>query len=203
MLKDLRNDTTVPKIATNLVYLTRADYRTDVESKILFSIFYKQPKRADHYWLLHLHVVEEPFKLEYKVDELVPGILTRVEFVVGFKVQPRLNLFFREVIDDLQKSGEYDMTSNYLSLKKHKIPGDFRFVLIDRIQNYDFDFRTFEQFIMNIYSILKRIGISDVKAFGLDSSSVLVEKVPLESEEMINEFKNRFRINRYPDNQRR
>ena len=203
ILKDLRYDTTVPKIATNLVYLTRADYKTDVESKILYSIFQKQPKRADHYWLLHLHVVEEPFKLEYTVDELIPDILTRVEFVVGFKVQPRLNLFFREVIEDLQKSGEFDVTSNYQSLKKHKIPGDFRFVLIDRIQNYDFDFRTFEQFIMNIYSILKRIGISDVKAFGLDSSSVLIEKVPLESEEMINEFKNRFRINRYPDNHRR
>jgi KUP system potassium uptake protein len=199
ILRDLRNDTTVPKIATNLVYLTRADYKTDVESKILYSIFQKQPKRADHYWLLHLHVVEEPYKLVYKVDELIPDILTRVEFVVGFKVQPRLNLFFREVIEDLQESGEFDVTSNYESLKKHKIPGDFRFVLIDRIQNYDFDFRTFEQFIMNIYSVLKRIGISDVRAFGLDSSSVLVEKVPLESEEMISEFKNRFRINRFTD----
>ncbi len=104
---------TVPKIATNLVYLTRADFKTDVESKILYSIFQKQPKRADHYWLLHLHIVEEPFKLEYKVDKLIPDILTRVEFVVGFKVQPRLNLFFREVIEDLQKSDEFDVTSNY------------------------------------------------------------------------------------------
>lgn len=199
ILKDLRNDVTVPKIATNLVYLTRADYKTDVESKILYSIFQKQPKRADHYWLLHMHIVEEPFKLEYKVDELIPDILTRVEFVVGFKVQPRLNLFFREVIEDLKKSGEFDITSNYQSLKKYNIPGDFRFVLIDRIQNYDFDFRTFDQFIMNIYNIIKRIGISDVKAFGLDSSSVLVEKVPLESEEMIKEFKHRFRINRFPE----
>jgi KUP system potassium uptake protein len=203
MLKALRNDVSVPKVATNLVYLTRADFKTDVESKILFSIFYKQPKRADHYWLLHLHIVEEPFKLEYKVDKLIPDILTRVEFVVGFKVQPRLNLFFREVIDDLQKSEEFDLTSNYESLRKYKIPGDFRFVLIDRIQNYDFDFRKFDQFIMNIYSILKRIGISDVKAFGLDSSSVLVEKVPLESEDMINEFKNRFRINRLPESRKR
>jgi KUP system potassium uptake protein len=199
VFKDLRHDTAIPKIATNLVYLTRADYKTDVESKILYSIFQKQPKRADHYWLLHLHIVEEPFKLEYKVDNLIPDILTRVEFVVGFKVQPRLNLFFREVIEDLQANHEFDVTSNYQSLRKHNIPGDFRFVLIDRIQNYDFDFHTFDQFIMNIYSIMRRIGISDVKAFGLDSSSVLVEKVPLESEEMINEFKNRFRINRLPE----
>jgi len=203
ILKDLHNDTSVPKIATNLVYLTRADYKTDVESKILYSIFQKQPKRADHYWLLHLHIVDEPFKLEYKVDKLIPDILTRVEFVVGFKVQPRLNLFFREVIEDLTKSGEFDITSNYESLRKHHIPGDFRFVLIDRIQNYDFDFRTFEQFIMNIYNIIKRIGISDVRAFGLDSSSVLIEKVPLESEDMLKEFKNRFRINRLPESQKR
>jgi KUP system potassium uptake protein len=199
VLKDLRNDVSVPKIATNLVYLTRADFNTDVEGKILYSILQKQPKRADHYWLLHLHIVDEPYKLEYTVDKIIPDILTRVEFVVGFKVQPRLNLFFREVIEDLQKSGEFDVTSNYQSLRKHNIPGDFRFVLIDRIQNYDFDFRTFDQFMMNIYNIIKRIGISDVKAFGLDSSSVLIEKVPLESEEMIKEFKTRFRINRLPE----
>jgi KUP system potassium uptake protein len=196
ILKDLRYDISIPKFATNLVYLTRADRKTDVESKILYSIINKQPKRADKYWLLHLHIVDEPRKLGYKVETLIPDVLYRVEFVVGFKVQPRLNLFFRQAIDDLVKNREVDITSNYESLRKHNITGDFRFVVIDRVQNYDFDFPAFDQFIMDFYSIIKKIGITDQKAFGLDTSNVIVEKVPLESEEILEKFRQRNKINR-------
>lgn len=193
---DLQKDKSIPKYATNLVYLTRANLRTDVESKILYSIFFRQPKRADHYWLMHLNIVEEPNRLAYKVEKIIPGVLTKIDFHVGFKVQPRMNLYFRQVIDDLLSQGEIDITSNYDSLKKHHLPGDFRFILIDRIQNYDFDFPPFDQFIMNIYSIIKRFGISDVRAFGLDSSNTVEEMVPLESEEMINRSKKLYKIDR-------
>jgi KUP system potassium uptake protein len=193
---DLQKDKSIPKYATNLVYLTRANLRTDVETKILYSIFFRQPKRADHYWLMHLNIVEEPNRLAYKVEKIIPGVLTKIDFHVGFKVQPRLNLYFRQVIDDLISQGEIDITSNYDSLKKHHLPGDFRFILIDRIQNYDFDFLPFDQFIMNIYSIIKRFGISDVRAFGLDSSNTVEEMVPLESEEMINRSKKLYKIDR-------
>lgn len=198
LLIDLRNDESIPKYATNLVFLTRANLRTDVESKILYSIFQRQPKRADHYWLLHLNIVEQPNQLAYKVEQIIPGILTKIDFHVGFKIQPRLNLFFRQVIDDMILHQEVDMESHYDSLKKHHITGDFRFVLIDRIQNYDFDFPPFDQFIMNIYNVLKRIGISDVRAFGLDSSNTVVELVPLESEEIINRSKQIYKIDRIP-----
>jgi KUP system potassium uptake protein len=195
ILTDLKSDQTVPKYATNLVYLTRADHSTDVESKIMYSIIHKQPKRADKYWFLHLHIIDEPRRMGYKVETIIPDVLVRVDFVLGFKVQPRLNLFFREVIDELVKNKEADVTSNYESLKRHNIPGDFRFVLIDRIQNYDFDFPPFDQFIMDFYNILKKIGISDVKAYGLDTSNIVVEKVPMESDAMIEKFKNIYRIN--------
>jgi KUP system potassium uptake protein len=196
MLIDLRNDTTIPKYATNLVYLTRANLKTDVESKILYSIFFRQPKRADHYWLLHLNIVEQPNCQEYKVTKLIPDVLTKIDFNIGFKVQPRMNLYFRQVIDDMINKKEFEVTSPYASLKKHHIPGDFRFVLIDRIQNYDFDFPAIDQFIMNIYNVIKRFGISDVRFFGLDSSNMIVEQVPLESEEMINRSKKLYKIDR-------
>jgi KUP system potassium uptake protein len=196
VLKDLKNDETVPKYATNLVYMTRADHKTDVESKIMYSIINKQPKRADKYWFLHLHIVDEPQKMAYKVETIIPDVLMRIDFIIGFKVQPRLNLFFREVIEELVKNNEFNVTSNYDSLKKHNIPGDFRFVLIDRIQNYDFDFPAFDQFIMDFYNIIKKIGISDIKAFGLDTSNIVVEKVPMESDAMIEKFKNIYRINK-------
>jgi KUP system potassium uptake protein len=196
ILVDLHKDETVPKFATNLVYITKANLRTDLEAKIFYSIFFRQPKRADHYWMLHLNIVEQPNRLEYKVEKIIPGILTKIDFHVGFKVQPRLNLYFRQVIDDLIKEHEFDLISHYPSLKKHNIPGDFKVILIDRIQNYDFDFTPFDQFIMNIYNIIKRFGLSDVKAFGLDSSNTTVELVPLESEEMINRSKQLYKIDR-------
>ena len=179
VLTALSHDKTVPKFATNLVYLTRADRNTEIESKVMYSIIYKQPKRADMYWFLHIHIVDSPHTLEYHVEKLIPGVLTRVEFRIGFKVNPRINLYFRQVLDELVRNGEMNPISNYDSLREHEIPADFRFVLINRIQNYDFDFRSFNQFVMDTYSVLKGLGTSDVRAYGLDTSSVLVEKVPL------------------------
>jgi KUP system potassium uptake protein len=179
IILDLSKDESVPKYATNLVYLTRADFATDIESKIIYSIINKRPKRADVYWFIHVHTVDEPHTLEYTVETIIPNVIIRVEFRLGFKVEPRINLYFKQVIDELVQKNEIDVISRYRSLKEHNIMGDFRFVVIDRIQNYDFDFRPYDQFIMDIYSILKTIGITDVKAFGLDTSNVEVEKVPL------------------------
>ena len=178
-LKDLSKDETVPKYSTHLVYLTRADYITDVEAKVIYSIFNKNPKRADTYWLLHVHITDEPRTLEYSVEKLIPGVLIRVEFRIGFKMQPRINLFFLQVLKDLVHSRELNLESSYPSLKKYHIPADFRFIIIRRVQNYDYDFRMFDQFIMDNYTMLAQLGVSDVKAYGLDTSNVLIEKVPL------------------------
>jgi KUP system potassium uptake protein len=117
--------------------------------------------------------------MEYRLQELVPKIIYRIDFHLGFKVEPRINLFFRQVIEEMVVNKEINMISRYESLKKYNITSDFKFVVIDRIQTFDFDFKAFEQFIMDIYDILKRFGISDVKAFGLDTSNVTIENVPL------------------------
>jgi KUP system potassium uptake protein len=140
--------------------------------------------------------VEQPNTLEYRVHKIIPGVMTKIDFNVGFKVQPRMNLYFRQVIDNMVSKGEFEMTCTYDSMKKYNIPPDFRFVLIDRIQNYDYDFQTFEQFIMNIYNVIKRLGIRDVRFLGLDSSNLIEEKVPLESEDMIRQAKKLYRIDR-------
>ena len=179
IILDLSKDESVPKYATNLVYLTRADFATDIETKIIYSIINKRPKRADTYWFIHVHTVDEPHALEYSVETIIPNVIIRVEFRLGFKVEPRINLYFKQVIDELVQNNEIDLISHYVSLKQHNIMGDFRFVVIDRIQNYDFDFSPFDQLIMDVYSLLKIIGITDVKAFGLDTSNVEIEKVPL------------------------
>jgi KUP system potassium uptake protein len=178
-LEDLSVDQSVPKYSTNLVYLTRADKVSDVESKVMYSIFNKSPKRADTYWLLHVHICDDPHTLEYSVDELIPGVLIRVEFRLGFKVQPRINLYFTEVLQELKKSREADLVSHHPSLRKHDVAADFRFIIIHRVQNYDFDFPGMEQYIMDHYTFLSRLALSDVKAYGLDSSNVMTEVVPL------------------------
>jgi KUP system potassium uptake protein len=179
VIKEMSHDHSIPKYATNLVFLTKANRVTDVESKIIYSILNKHPKRADLYWMLHVDILDEPHVLEYKITHIIPDILIKVDFKIGFKVQPRVNLFFRQVLEELSRNQEIDLLSRYTSLRKYSVSADFRFVVIDRIQNYDFDFPPKEQFIMDLYSIFKRFGISEVRALGLDTSNVTVETVPL------------------------
>jgi KUP system potassium uptake protein len=179
IIKALHKDQSIPKYATNLVFLTKANKTTDIETKIIYSMLNKQPKRADVYWLLHVDILDEPHVLEYRVTHLIPDVLFKIDFKIGFKVQPRINLFFRQVIEELSRNSEIDILSRYDSLRKFEIPSDFRFVVIDRIQNYDFDFPPREQFIMDFYTILKRFGISEVRSLGLDTSNVTIETVPL------------------------
>ncbi|MBN1200061.1 MAG: KUP/HAK/KT family potassium transporter [Bacteroidales bacterium] len=178
----LHSDTSIPRYATQLVFLTKANRIHDIEMKIVYSILNKQPKRAEVYWFLHVDILDEPYVHEYKVTSLIPDLLFKVDFKLGFKVQPRINLFFRQVVDEMVRNHEIDLTSPYNSLRQYKITGDFKFVLIDRIQNYDFDFSPVDQFIMDQYFWLKRLGIADLKFYGLDSSNVVEETVPLQAE---------------------
>jgi KUP system potassium uptake protein len=176
-IKDISNDESIQKFATNLVYITHADYKTDIETKILYSICNKKPKRADTYWFLHVHITDEPHTMEYSVDKIVPGVIMRVEFRLGFKVQPRINLFFKHVLQELVANHEISLESGYPSLRMHHIPADFHYVIIRRIQNYDFDFPAFQQFIMDVYRWLTKMSTTDIRAYGLDTSNVTEEKV--------------------------
>jgi len=179
LFKDIQKDSTMPRFATNLVYITRAEQATDVERKIIYSIFNKQPKRAERYWFLHINITDEPFTKEYRVRQLIPGVLYRIDFNIGFKVNPRLNRFFNHVISDLVKNREIDITSKYYSLSKHNVPSDFRFIIIDRVLTIDTELSTYDRFIMNTYDIVKSFSLSSISAYGLDTSNVVTEQVPL------------------------
>jgi KUP system potassium uptake protein len=179
LLTSLKNDTQLQKYATNLVFITRANNKKFVESKIMFSILSKFPKRADNYWFIHLNIADTPKTLEYSVENVIPGVLKRINFNIGYKVDTRINLYFRQVIEELVFSKEFDNFSNYESLRKYKINGDYRFVIIDRVVNRDFNFSKIDKLIMSVYNIIKVIGISDIRAYGLDESNVITEKVPL------------------------
>lgn len=179
IISELSEDISVPKYSSQLVYLTSANFKTEIESKIIYSIIQKEPKRADVYWLVHVDVVDEPFTREYKVEFLIPGKLIRIDFKLGFRVEQRVNLLYRKVIEELVKNGEVDITSQYTSLNKHKIAGDFRFVLLEKHLSKFSKLSLYERTVMDYYFILKRLSLSEERSFGLDSSYVDVEKVPL------------------------
>jgi KUP system potassium uptake protein len=179
LLREISGDLTVPKYATHLVYLTSADNANEIESKIIYSIFQKQPKRADIYWLLHIDVVDEPYTMEYSVNILIPDDVIRVEFKLGFRIEQKINLFFRKVVEDLVEKKEVDFTSRYASLNKRNVIGDFRFVVLEKHLSFDNQLPKYEQIVMDIYFLLKEISLSEASAFGLDTSSVTIEKVPM------------------------
>jgi len=179
ILKELSEDESVPKYASQLVYLTSANFDSEVESKIIYSILQKQPKRADVYWLVHVDVVDEPYRREYEVNFLVPNKVIRVDFKLGFRVEQQINLLFRKVVEDLVKKGEVNITSTYKSLNKHKIVGDFRFVVIEKVLSRSHKLSFYERMVMLIYNYLKEASLSEERGFGLDLSFVTVEKVPL------------------------
>jgi len=179
ILKELSEDETVPKYASQLVYLTSANFDSEVESKIIYSILQKQPKRADVYWLVHVDVVDEPYRREYEVTFLVPNKVIRIDFKLGFRVEQQINLLFRKVVEDLVKKGEVNITSTYKSLNKHKIVGDFRFVVIEKVLSRSHKLSFYERMVMLVYNYLKEASLSEERGFGLDLSFVTVEKVPL------------------------
>jgi KUP system potassium uptake protein len=179
LLQELSGDMSIPKYATHLVYLTSANNPREIESKIIYSIFNKQPKRADIYWFVHIDVTDDPYTMEYEVEIMLPNDLVRVDFRLGFRVEQRINLFFRKVVEDLVQNHEVDFTSRYTSLKQRNVIGDFRFIVLEKHLSHDNDLPADEQLIMDAYFALHSISLSEASAFGLDTSSVTIEKVPL------------------------
>jgi len=179
LLNELSNDTSIHKYATHLVYLTSANKKDEIEEKVIYSILQKLPKRADIYWFIHVDVMDEPYRCEYKVTNLVTDDVVRIDFKLGFRVAPRINQMFRTVVTDMVKNKEVDITSRYESLNKNNVIGDFKFVVIEKFFSNENELNLYENIILKIYFILKHVSVSEEKAFGLDTSNVLVEKFPL------------------------
>ncbi len=178
-LKRLSDDESIPKYSTHLVFLTGAERNSEIEQKIIYSIFQKRPKRADIYWFIHVETTDEPYTMEYKVTEVAPDDVFRITFRLGFRVQQRINLYFRKVVEDLVRNKEVDITSRYESLSQRHITGDFRFVVLEKFLSVENDFPTQEKLVMQAYFYIKQFIASEDQYFGLDTSSVKVEKVPL------------------------
>jgi KUP system potassium uptake protein len=178
MFKELSKDNSVPKTATNLVYIIKANRSDQVESKVIYSIFQKQPKRANTYWFLHVDIKDDPDNFEYSVTHIIRNF-NRVDFLLGFKVETKINLYFTEVLEDLYNSGEIKLESSYDSIRKHSLPADFQFILIDRVMTKDYQLSSIENITLALHNISRLVCISDVKALQLDSTNTIEEKVPI------------------------
>lgn len=178
-IQELSNDKTVPKYATHLVYLTSANNPKEIEHKIIYSILNKKPKRADIYWFVHVDTQDDPYTCEYKVDHIIPNDIIRVEFRLGFRMEPRLNMMFRKVVADLVANKEVNITSRYESLERNNVVGDFQFIVMEKFLSQDNELPLFERFIMKLHFWIKEWSLSEERGFGLDVSNVTIEKFPL------------------------
>ena len=189
IISDIKADESIPKYASNLVYINHASKEGAVDDKLLYSIINKQPKRADHYWLINMEFVDTPDTLEYDCETLIPNTLYNVTMHIGFRIEPRVSLYLRQVVEDLVASKKVDLTSAYPSLRKNGIPGDFRFIIIHRVYYPENSVNRQQNLLMNLYSLISKIGIDDPKALGLDTSMVVVERVPLIINHRINNIR--------------
>jgi KUP system potassium uptake protein len=178
-LEALSRDESVPKYATHLVYLTGAPFPKLIESKVVYSLFHVHPKRADVYWFIHVNVLDVPYTTEYEVTTLIPKKVFRIDFNLGFRVEPRVNLFFKKIIEDMANRGEVDPLSRYGSLRANDIQGDTRFVVLHKELSFESDLPWLDKMLMEGYFVLKKVSLSEERSFGLDTSSVTKELVPL------------------------
>ncbi len=179
VISAIKADREIPKFASNVIYFSRSADSSQIESKLLHSIINRQPKRADHYWVMHIEHLDEPEALEYAVETVVPDTLFFVTLRLGFRVEPKVSVYLRQIVEDMVAAGELDLISTYPSLRREHIPGDFRFIILNRIFSLASTCSRGEAFLLRLHDTLRRLGTSDREAMGLDTSGVTLETVPL------------------------
>lgn len=178
-LEELSNDSSVPKYATHLVYLTSANNPKEIEHKIIYSILSGKPKRSDIYWFVHVDTVDDPYTSEYVVEHIIPNDIIRVEFRLGFRIAPRINLMFKKVVEDLVANREVNIMSRYDSQQRNNMVGDFEFIVMEKFLSQDNELPFVEDMVMKLYFWIKKLSVSEEKSFGLEQSNVVTEKFPL------------------------
>jgi KUP system potassium uptake protein len=180
MIQDLQADVTVPKEATNLVYLAMADTKRYIDSNIIYSIFKKRPKRADVFWFVHVDTVDSPFTSKYVVDTIIPKKCFFVRIKLGFKTNHRVNLIFNKILHEMADSGEIDLTSPYASLHKYSMMADFKFIILHSWASSDSEISNFDRLIIQGYRVLKNHSLSTEEMYGIEAANLEVEKVPIQ-----------------------
>ena len=178
-IQELSYDKSIPKYATHLVYMTSADSPKEIEHKIIYSILNRKPKRADIYWFVHIHTLDTPYTIEYKVTQIIPNSIIWVEFHLGFRIEPKINLMFHKVVGELFSNNEINIHNHYDVLGGNNMERDMQFIVMEKYLSHDNELPFFEHLIMKFYFWLKKMSISEEKGFGLDPYNLSVELFPL------------------------
>jgi KUP system potassium uptake protein len=181
LIEKLSTNEYEPKYATHLVFLTKANNKRSIEKRILESILTKRPKKADVYWFIHIDRTDEPYTMEYTVDEIVKDKIIRIDFKLGFRVQPRINLFFKKILNELTANKQVTVNVDVAESMLHpnEVSNDIRYVLIEKFLSIENEFSFREGFILNAYFGITKMAQSDKKAFGLDLADCTIEKIPM------------------------
>lgn len=179
LIQDLQADTTIPKEATNLVFMAVADSKRYIDSNIIYSIFKKRPKRADVYWFIHVDTVDSPYTSKYSVDTIIPRKCFFVRIKLGFKADHRVNLLFARILHDMAENAEIDLVSHYDSLRKHSMPADFKFIMLHSLASVDSEISTFDNLVIQGYRFIKKFSLTTEEMYGLELANVEVERVPI------------------------
>ncbi|HPH88212.1 MAG TPA: KUP/HAK/KT family potassium transporter, partial [Chitinophagales bacterium] len=178
-LQDLQNDTSIPKEATNLVFMCNANDKKHIDSNIIYSIFRKKPKRADTYWFVHVDITNDPYGAEYSVDSIIPQKCFFIRLKFGFKVDHKVHVMFTKIVEDMEQRGEIDLLSHYSSLRKHGYPADFKYVVLNSIVSIDNQLNPSEQFLIKSYNMIKSLSLPTEVDFGLEKTNCRVENIPI------------------------
>ncbi|WP_264564620.1 KUP/HAK/KT family potassium transporter [Flavobacterium sp. N3904] len=178
-LEELSNDVSIPKYSTHLIYLSKADRNYEIEEKILNSIFSKKPKRADVYWFFHINRTNSPFDLNYEVIELLDDKVIKIVLNIGFRIQPKVELYFKRIVQNLVDNKELNLHIRADGSTKYNPEPDFKFVIIEKFLSVENEFAVRDGLLLNSYYILKNMSLSDTRAFGLDKSDVVIEEIPI------------------------
>lgn len=175
-ITDISEDTTIPKTATNLVYITSANNKNALESKITYSLFKKFPKRADTYWFVRIKRTDSPHEFGYEVKTFVPEKVFRIDLQIGFKVGVHTDKYVRLISYNMENQHLVDLSSRFPSMEGSR--GDFSFIVVDRIFR-NIELKARQRIILWFYNAIKNLSTSDTQMLDLDPSFAVVDTVPL------------------------
>ena len=178
-LESLNKDESVPLLCNNLVYLGNNSDTEYVDRDILYSILDKDPKRAQAYWFVSVNVLNEPDTREYRVDTFGTDFIFRVRLDLGFKCSPRVNVYLRQIVQDLQQSGDLPTQDKKYSIYGKSTVGTFKFCMLRKSVTPKTELSALDELLLNTKYLIRRLAGSKAQWYGLDTSSLIVENVPL------------------------
>lgn len=178
-LGQLCNDPEIPKYASNLVCLSNCSDPKEIERKIMYFLLDKRPKKADVYWFVNVTVTDDPYQADYTIENFDTSYIIKIQLELGFRIEQSLNVFLRQISMDLLKNKEIEPQSNIYSIIPNRKLGDFRFIFIQETLSHESSLSGWEAYLLKIKFFIQKFTVSPTDWFGLDTSDVYIEKVPM------------------------